>query len=176
MTPSQKQDWTDERLNFPRTNSLGQTYYLNGFQFFCSYNQIRLNQGLEILKIPPEVITWPSSVITEVNIDIDPIDIDVYVSDLPVPDEFEYRLWATRVCSEGLFYKWPDQFKLVTTWPEGYTTPRSIRTPWIHIFGEGPPNIIGVKKEFTVFVALEMYNLEFNISLFVNQFKASIVT
>lgn len=172
LDQSTKDEWTDVRLNFPRINSLGETYYLNGFQLFVSWNQVRLNQELEIIDQPEVKPTFPNALITDVAFDIDPVDIDVTFSGSPVPTNFEYRFWATAILSDGKELVWPDSFKLVHTIYPGESSQLALGPYWILIFGSGPSIILTDKTPWVVFVALEIYSPLYNHSQLGNQFKA----
>jgi len=53
LTRVQQQAWKDAALLRPRTDSLGQTYYLTGQQFYISTNQIALLWGRAARTSPP---------------------------------------------------------------------------------------------------------------------------
>lgn len=53
LTATQRVGWNDFGLNFARSDSLGQTYNLTGFQAYCSVNNNKLAAGDVVLSDPP---------------------------------------------------------------------------------------------------------------------------
>jgi hypothetical protein len=53
LTATQRNGWADFGLNFARTDSLGQTYNLTGFQAYCSVNNNQLAAGNAVLSDAP---------------------------------------------------------------------------------------------------------------------------
>lgn len=57
LTGAQRAGWTDLGLSITRTDSLGQTYTLNGFMAYCSVNNNRAFQGLAAVSDAPGIAT-----------------------------------------------------------------------------------------------------------------------
>jgi len=67
ITAAQRAGWADLGLSMARTDSLGQTYTLNGFQAFCSVNNNNIAAGNAGVSDAPALVTPPAlltSVIT----------------------------------------------------------------------------------------------------------------
>jgi hypothetical protein len=63
LTSAQRAGWTSLGLNIVRTDSLGQTYTLNGFAAYCSVNNNRLTVGDAVLADAPAIVT-PGDLLT----------------------------------------------------------------------------------------------------------------
>lgn len=63
LTANQRAGWTDLGLSMERTDSLGQTYTLTGFQAYCSVNNNNLAAGNAVVADAP-VLTTPSGLAT----------------------------------------------------------------------------------------------------------------
>jgi hypothetical protein len=60
LTDAQRAGWADLGSMVARTDSLGQTYTLNGFAMYCSVNNNNLNAGNAIVSDAPAVVTPPN--------------------------------------------------------------------------------------------------------------------
>lgn len=60
LTDAQRAGWLSLGLQMLRTDSLGQTYDLNGFLAYCSVNNNRLDAGDPIVSDAPAVVTPPT--------------------------------------------------------------------------------------------------------------------
>jgi len=60
LTAAQRAGWGDVGSAITRRDSLGQSYTLNGFQAFCSVNNIRAVQSLAVVLDAPAVTTPPT--------------------------------------------------------------------------------------------------------------------
>lgn len=63
LTDNQRQGWESLGSQFTRTDSLGQSYNLNGFQMYCSVNQNQIAAGNAALDDAP-ALTTPEAIIT----------------------------------------------------------------------------------------------------------------
>jgi hypothetical protein len=63
LTDAQREGWTTLGLSMVRTDSLGQSYDLNGFQAYCSINNNNNAAGAAVVSDAPELIT-PSALLT----------------------------------------------------------------------------------------------------------------
>lgn len=171
-----KTGWSDYRLEVPRVNSLGETYYLTGFQLFTAVNQVRVNQGFSIQEFPedPEP-TLPVS-ISDIAFDIDPVDLDTFYLPSTVQPNVELRFWGTAIYSDGLELLFPDRFKLLTTIPAGSVSPLFLGPHWKKVYGSGPVNVSGITLSWSAFFAVETYDFNTNTLLLQDQFKATIIT
>lgn len=59
LTDAQRAGWTSLGLQMTRTDSLGQTYDLNGFLAYCSVNNNNLDAGNAIVSDAPAIVTPP---------------------------------------------------------------------------------------------------------------------
>lgn len=55
LTESQRQGWAEYGANVPRIDTLGQTHYLTGLQWFVGCNTLRLQQGGSVLTAAPTI-------------------------------------------------------------------------------------------------------------------------
>lgn len=63
LTDAQRAGWTDLGLSMARTDSLGQSYTLTGFQAYCSVNGNKLAAGDAVVSAAP-VLTTPTAITT----------------------------------------------------------------------------------------------------------------
>ncbi len=63
LTANQRAGWSDLGLSITRTDSLGQTYTLNGFMTYCSVNNNQVAAGNAVLSDAPALVT-PSALLT----------------------------------------------------------------------------------------------------------------
>ncbi len=63
LTALQRTGWSDLGLSISRTDSLGQTYTLNGFQAYCSVNNNNVAAGNAIVSDAPALVT-PSALLS----------------------------------------------------------------------------------------------------------------
>lgn len=168
-------EWRFVASLYPRLNSLGELYTLTGFQYFVSVNQYRLNQGLPIIDQGEIQPPFPSSVITIVFLDFEPSELSLRYAPFPVPAQFEYRFWATRITSEGLELKFPDDFRIIHTIYEGHPDFVNLTTQWESVYGLFPALIPNVHTKWSVTVALEIYANANNAFEFKNQLKGDVI-
>lgn len=57
ITDAQRAGWLSLGLNMSRTDSLGQTYTLNGFAAYCSINNNKLDAGDAAVSDAPTIVT-----------------------------------------------------------------------------------------------------------------------
>lgn len=53
LTPAEREDWDQYGANVPRVDSLGQTHFLSGVQWFIGLNTIRMQAGLGVQTAAP---------------------------------------------------------------------------------------------------------------------------
>jgi len=63
LTQTQREGWDSLGLSMVRTDSLGQTYNLTGFQAYCSVNNLKLAAGDAVVSAAP-AYTTPSAIVT----------------------------------------------------------------------------------------------------------------
>ena len=63
LTDLQRAGWESLGANITRTDSLGQTYTLNGFMAYCSINNNNLDAGNAIVADAPAIVT-PATILT----------------------------------------------------------------------------------------------------------------
>jgi hypothetical protein len=63
LTDNQRAGWLDLGLSISRTDSLGQSYTLNGFMCYCSVNNNKLDAGDAAVSDAPAIVT-PADLIT----------------------------------------------------------------------------------------------------------------
>lgn len=60
LTSAQRAGWTSLGASMARTDSLGQTYTLNGFMAYCSVNNNLANTSTALVSDAPELVTPPA--------------------------------------------------------------------------------------------------------------------
>ena len=101
LSPTDQATWASEAPNYPRTDSLGTTYYLTGPQLQQANNSFAFSAGLAPLNaipapVSPASFTWDTIAFAE------PSDIfDIVADPDPVPTGFVLVVYATRPLSEG---------------------------------------------------------------------------
>lgn len=63
LTSTQREGWASLGLSMTRTDSLGQTYDLTGFQAYCSVNNDNLAAGNAVVSDAPALVT-PDAILT----------------------------------------------------------------------------------------------------------------
>ena len=171
---SEKIAWNNAAAALPFTNSIGVTYYLSGFQYFCQLNQYRLNQSFNInpqYSAPP---VFPSISITNVFWTVGPQFLLVQFSETPVPADFEYRILSSYQVSQGLTLSFPRDYKIIKTLAAGSASPTTMTTQWNDVYGPGyelpvfnapPPAVWFVIEVFSIITSQSIASAPFKITV-----------
>jgi len=99
LTVAQRAGWSGLGLSMVRSDSLGQTYTLQGNQAYASVNNIRLLQALAVVPDAPGIVT--PSVITGVVITLTAIAFSVAYTPTPMPAATYLAIYASPQRSAG---------------------------------------------------------------------------
>jgi hypothetical protein len=99
LTSAQRAGWSGLGLSMVRTDSLGQTYTLQGNQAYASVNNNRLLTGLAVVADAPALLTPP--VITGIVLTLTAIAFSVAYTPTPMPAASYLAVYASPQRSAG---------------------------------------------------------------------------
>ena len=167
--------WLNASIRWPRFNNLGQQYFLTPFQIFTSFNTARVNQGYPIKDIAPSSTASSTAYLISIIMDIDPIDMSIFFFPSIVTVQTEFRIWASNIYSDGYVPLFPEAFKWIHTLLPGDATNFTLWPYWQAVYGPGPTNVSGVKYNWAIYFALEVYYPLLNQVVFKNIIHGSII-
>jgi len=112
LTVAQRAGWSGLGLSMVRSDSLGQTYTLQGNQAHASVNNIRLEQALAVVPDAPALVT--PSVITGVVITLTAIAFSVAFTPTPMPAGTMLAIFASPQRSAGRNFEADFRFMKIT--------------------------------------------------------------
>ena len=131
--------WNQYAALFPRTDKLGKTYFLSGFQFFMYCNLALANQNIAPITIAPVPSVDPLPNMIDVTIDINATpgleDIKVNTP-TAIPIGYLLILEATGIVSSGCSY--PKGFKYFTSLDSTFISGGSVNTQYLAKFRHQP--------------------------------------
>ena len=154
-TPSEKLGWSSKTPQFPRVNSLGEIYLLQGNQLFGSLNQNKVNEGDSINFTPQDAATFPARSIISGIMDIDPVDISHELDNNQVPANYSFSFWCTFVFNSIQSWSFPNDYKLIQTFDPGIYLQFDLSTNYQQIWGPGPANPPGNPMSWYIKTVLE---------------------
>ena len=138
QSPGEKAAWTTKSPQFPRVNSLGQGYTLQGNQLYTGLNQNRVNSDLPINTTAPDAAVFPMRSITSFLMDVDPVDLSLQLDSNLVPPNFNFLFWSSNIYSSQRALSFPQDYKLIQEFTPGTYPQFDISTNWQQAFGSGP--------------------------------------
>lgn len=138
QSPGEKSAWTTKSPQFPRVNSLGQAYTLQGNQLYAGLNQNRVNSDLAINTTAPDAAVFPMRSITSFLMDVNPVDLSMQLSSNLVPPDFNFDFWSSDIYSVERALSFPQDYKLIQTFAPATYPFFDISLAWQAIFGPGP--------------------------------------
>jgi len=99
LTSAQRAGWAGLGLSMVRTDSLGQTYTLQGNQAYASVNNNRLLTGLAVVPDAPALVTPP--VITGIVLTLTAISFSIAYTPTPMPAASYLAIYASPQRSAG---------------------------------------------------------------------------
>lgn len=99
LTSAQRAGWQSLGAAMSRTDSLGQTYTLNGFSAYCSVNQNNLNAGNAVVADAPALVT-PSAIVTA-NITLTNAAFSIAYTPTPLSAGERLFTYVSPQCSPG---------------------------------------------------------------------------
>ena len=131
LTDAQRAGWTYLGSLMTRTDSLGQTYTLTGFQAYASVNGLNLAAGASVVEDAPALIT-PDPV-TLGNITLTPAEHTVAFTPTPLGAGERVFLFASPQRSAGRGFE--NDLRLVAVTAAAATSPTNIATAYTARFG-----------------------------------------
>lgn len=103
ITSAQRAGWADLGLSMVRSDSLGQTYTLQGNQAYASVNNNRLLSGLAVVSDAPALTT--PAVITSATITLTAASLSIAYTPTPMPAATYLAVFASPQRSAGRSYE-----------------------------------------------------------------------
>lgn len=143
--------WSDEAPNYPRTNSLGDSYDLTGFNLQMGSNINRIGLGLAPISAIPAGNACPVYVAQLIDADNSLLQVVFIIDPDPVPAGFYLNVFASAPVSPGVTFINIEAMKFVTRFDPSTTTIQNRYTEYSAVHGPAP-YIVGNK----IFVAMQM--------------------
>lgn len=136
LTAEEKQSFADEVNNYPRVNSLGDTYFLTGQQLQQSSNQNLNNNALPQIQSLPAANPIPSITDAFCIVDIGLQLLSIQFAPTIIPAGVSLQIFATRPMSEGTQSVSQKEAKLLVTFPAGVVQGGNLWTLYTALFGD----------------------------------------
>lgn len=133
LTDAQRNAWKAWAENHPKVDTLGQTIYLTGFQWFVSAYQNAVTCGQIVPVIPPEEPVWNPNIITGIESTDD--DLTINGSAPNANEHIIARFSAPR--SAGVSFE--KDFRVVRILANGNVFPFNIKAEYVGVFGTPQP-------------------------------------
>ena len=131
LTDAQRAGWTDLGLSMTRTDSLGQSYTLTGFQAYCSVNNNLLAGAEAVLSAAPAIVT-PSSLAT-VTITSAAGTLSIAYTATPLPANTHLAIFASPQRSPGRAFE--GDFRLLAETAAAAASPYNALAAYTAKFG-----------------------------------------
>jgi len=122
LTNIQREGWASLGLSMTRTDSLGQSYDLTGFQAYCSVNNVRLADGIAVVADAPALST-PVNIVTAV-VTLTAAAFSVAYTATPLAAATYLNVFASPQRSAGRSFE--NDFRLVFTSAAAAASPANI--------------------------------------------------
>jgi len=155
LTDAQRAGWKSLGLQMTRSDSLGQTYNLNGFLAYCSVNNNNLDAGNAIVSDAP-ALTTPADLIT-VTITLTAAAFSIAYTATPLAAGNRLFIFASPQRSGGRAFN--GDFRLIAVTAAAAASPANILAAYTAKFGVP---VVGNR----IFLTLETYALGFKGSPF----------
>lgn len=146
LTDAQRAGWLSLGAAISRTDSLGQTYKLNGFMAYCSVNNNKLDAGDAAVSDAPAIVT-PADLIT-VTVTLTAVAFSVAYTATPLAAGNRLFIWVSPQRSAGR--KFNGDYRLLTVTAAAAASPANILAAYTAKFGVP---VVGNR----IFVNLETY-------------------
>jgi hypothetical protein len=103
LTDAQRAGWNDLGLSMNRTDALGQSYNLTGFQAFCSVNNLKVAAGDATVTAAP-VLSTPSTLLT-MTITLSSVAFSIAYTPTPMPANTRVFCFVSPQRSAGRNYE-----------------------------------------------------------------------
>lgn len=148
LTAAQRAGWTDFGGNFSRTDSLGQTYSLTGFQAYCSVNNNNLAAGNAVVADAP-VFSLPYPLVS-ITLTLTSASFSVAYTVTPLAAGYRAFIFASPQVSAGRNFN--GDFRLIAVTAAAAASPANILAAYTARFGAP---VTGNR----IFVSVQLYQL-----------------
>lgn len=155
LSDAQRAGWLSLGLMIQRTDSLGQTYDLNGFGAYCSVNNNNLDAGNSAVSDAP-ALTTPPNLLTS-TITLTAAAFSIAYTATPLAAGVRLFIFASPQRSAGR--KFEGDYRLIAVTAAAAASPSNILTAYTAKFGVP---VVGNR----IFLSLETYELGFKGSKF----------
>lgn len=131
LTDAQRAGWLSLGLMITRTDSLGQTYTLNGFLAYCSVNNNKLDAGDAAVSDAPAIVT-PVDVVT-VTITLTAAAFSVAYTATPLPASTRAFIFCSPQQSAGRAFN--GDYRLIAVTAAAAASPANIVAAYTAKFG-----------------------------------------
>jgi hypothetical protein len=155
ITAAQRAGWLSLGAAISRTDSLGQSYTLNGFAAYCSINNNKLDAGDAAVSDAPVIVT-PADIATA-TITLTAIAFSVAYTATPLAAGVKLFIWVSPQRSAGVSFN--GDYRLLTVTAAAAASPSNILAAYTAKFGVP---VVGNR----IFISLETYSGGFKGSPF----------
>ena len=155
LTDAQRAGWLSLGLSITRTDSLGQTYDLNGFLAYCSVNNNNLDAGNAAVTDAPSITTPPD--IATATITLTAAAFSIAYTATPLAAGVRLFTFVSPQVSAGR--KFNGDYRLVAVSAAAAASPAVITVPYTNKFGVP---VVGNR----IFISLQTYEAGFKGSPF----------
>jgi hypothetical protein len=131
LTDAQRAGWLDLGLSISRTDSLGQSYTLNGFMAYCSVNNNKLDAGDSAVSDAPAIVT-PADLISA-TVTLSAAAFSVAYTATPLGAAVRLQAFVSPQRSAGV--KFNGDYRLLTTSAAAAASPLVLTTLYTAKFG-----------------------------------------
>jgi len=131
LTDAQRAGWLSLGLMITRTDSLGQTYSLNGFAAYCSVNNNKLQAGDAVVSAAPAVVT-PAGLAT-VTITLTAAALSIAYTATPLPAATRLFIFASPQRSAGVSFN--GDYRLLAVTAAAAASPHNLLAAYTAKFG-----------------------------------------
>lgn len=155
LTDAQRAGWQSLGLTWTRTDSLGQSYTMNGFMAFCSVNNNLLSAGDAGISDAPTIVTPPD--LLTATLTLTAASFSLAYTATPLATGVRLFIWVSPQQSPGR--KFNGDYRLLTVTAAAAASPAVILTAYTAKFGVP---VVGNR----IFLNLETYKAGFKGSPF----------
>lgn len=131
ITAAQRAGWLSLGLQMTRTDSLGQTYTLNGFCAFCSVNNNNLDAGDAAVSDAPAIVT-PAD-LTTATITLSAVAFSIAYTATPLPAATRLFIFASPQRSAGVTFN--ADYRLIAVTAAAAASPHNLLAAYTAKFG-----------------------------------------
>lgn len=135
LTEAQRAQWNAFGPEIVRTDSLGETYTLNGQTAFMYVNRNRITTGQAILEDAPDVDP-PDAILTATPTLTDTPTMSIAYTATPLGTNDKLLIFATRGVSQGKNFLPNGDYKLIFISAAAAASPANILTAYQAVFGD----------------------------------------